>query len=320
MTTGFPELELPYDRTFLERVPLSFLRLDELATGALDSREMHSDGYWKIESRSETVAYVALRKGQPYRIIGRDFTRFDRFLTWVQGQTASNELFLTCRFLSEGGLKYAVRCLEEKPVLSRLSSSSGQITELRDTLASRGESGLLRLEESTGTILVPILDGKPEMALLPGGALDSRSASDLLRGGISRECEGFFYAGETPQLSAVGLAEIPVLLDSFNNWFRRMSGLWPDSYGVSVKLFGKLREKRPYVQDLVLKPDGLSLRGPFSQPGKLPGVVMVLVKAISKKYSDPEEAMMYFPEVNMARKHSLVNLGLGKIMGRNGQG
>ena len=318
VTGGYPQIELPYYRGFLERVPLTYLKLHELAAGALDSRDMHSDGYWKIESRSETVAYVALRRGEPYRIIGMDFTQFDSFLSWLQKQAASTEMFLTCRFLPDNSLKYAVRCLEEQPVLSKLRSTSGQISELLDTLSTRGESGLLRLEEDNNrTILIPVLGGEPLMAILPGTTLDSSGASDYIQKSISENCKGYFYSGETPELSPIGLAEIPLLLRGFNNWFARMSGIWPDSFGVSVKLFGKLREKKPFVQDLILKPDGLSLRGPFSQPGKLPAVIVVLVKAIAKKYDDPQRAIKLFREVNMAARHALLNLGLGKIMGKS---
>jgi len=310
------DVNLPYSRGFLERVPVGYVNLPDLASAALECRDMHGDALWKVETRSEIVACAFARKGHPYSVVGKEVARFDDLVTWIQKESPRNELFLTLRFLHEGSLPYAVRCMTEEPVLCRLHASSGQVMEIFDSMRERRESGLLRLSYGDSGALVPVEEGKPAAVWLPGASMDREHAAGWLKN-LREDSEGYFYGGTTEPLPAVGLAEIPVVLGAFNNWFVRICGIWQEGFGISVNLFAKLREKKPEVQNLVLKPSGLSLRGPFAEPGSLPGLVIVLTKAIAKKHEDPARCMKYFREVNMASRTALQAMGLGQLMGRN---
>lgn len=316
MSIHLLDARLPYSRAFLERVPTAYLNLQELASSAVESREMQGDVSWRIEDRSKTLALAFFRNGRPYQVVGREVTRFEDIVTWVQKEGQKHEFFLTLRFLHEGSLPYAVRCATEQPVLSRLKASGGQVAELFDSLRKRGESGLIRLSTGDSGTLVPVVGGEVLTVWSSEGASTPEQGVALLEGELPPGTEGYFYGGITEPLPAVGLAEIPIVLGAFNNWFARICGIWPEAFGISVNLFGKLREKKPLVRSLVLMPSGLSLRGAFPEPGKMPDVIIVLAKAIAKKNEDPTKCMKYFREVNMATRTVLQELGLGQLMGR----
>ena len=310
------EIPLPYSRGFLDRVPVGYVNLPDLASAALECRDMHGDAFWKVENRSETVACAFSRKGHPYCIIGRDAARFEDFVSWLQKDGPKNEFLLTLRFLHDGSLPYAVRCMTEPPVLKRLAAGSGQVAELLASMGRSRESGLVRLASGDSGTLVPVVEGRVQAIWLPGSSLGGDRAADWLAS-VPPDAEGFFHGGITEPLPAVGLSEIPVVLGAFNNWFVRICGIWPEGFGIAVNLFARLREKKPEVQSLVLKPSGLSLRGAFREPGALPGILILLTKSIAKRHEDPVRCMKYFREVNMAGRTALQALGLGQLMGRN---
>ncbi|MBN2586864.1 MAG: hypothetical protein JXR55_06190, partial [Candidatus Fermentibacteraceae bacterium] len=53
--------DLPFSVNYFENIPVRYLNLRELARGALDSRELHRDGYWRVDNAGGPVAYHAIK-------------------------------------------------------------------------------------------------------------------------------------------------------------------------------------------------------------------------------------------------------------------
>lgn len=304
---------LPYSEAYFEGVSVRFLNLRELSRGALDSRDLHRDGYWRIDSRTGVVAYHAIKNGTPYRFIGRDAKGLEDFLHWLENDI--KEMHLSYYFVENDVLKYLLRCWTDQPVLRKLSGSRGQIMDLYENVVGKGESGLIRTVKDDVTALFPIINGKTDVGWLPGRTLDGPEVWEYLEYEASSGCSGYYYPGETHSLSGVGLDEISLLLSAFNSWYTVLLDMWPDCFMQSVHVFGSMRKEIPLLGKLVLIPDeGLQQKKAFDDPQRLPEVITFLVKAISKENDHPDKCIQLFRDVNQDQRHALTSAGLGELM------
>jgi hypothetical protein len=306
---------LPYSSKYLENISVRYLNLKELARGALDSRELHRDGYWRIDNEKGPVAYHAIKNGTPYRFIGRDVKGLEEFLDWLEKDI--DELFLSYYFLEDSVLRYLMRCWTEEPVLRKLNGSRGQIMELYEKLVSKGKSGLVSVIKDNRITLIPIIDGEAEKGWMPEKVLDGPGVWEYLEYEAGNGGIGYFYPGKTSLLSDVGLDEISLLIGAFNKWYILLLEMWSDCFMQSVNVFGRLRQEKPVLGKLVFIPDeGLQQKGSFDDPQRLPSVIIQLIKAISAEYSDPESCLDMFKEVNKDQWHALNSTGLAELMGK----
>lgn len=315
MTDILLEETLPYSSKYFENISIRYLNLRELARGALDSRELHRDGYWKIDNSGGPVAYHAIKNGTPYRFIGRDVKGLEEFLEWLENDIT--ELMLSYYFLEDDVLRYLMRCWTEEPVLRRLKGSRGQIMELYEKLVSKGKTGLIRVVKNDSTALIPINEGDAEIGWLPERVLDGPGVWEYLEyeavdGGI-----GYFYPGRTRTLSGVGLDEINLLIEAFNNWYVILLEMWSDCFMTSVNVFGTLRQDNPVLESMVLIPDeGLNQKGSIDDPQRLPEVIEQLVNEIAKEHSKPDDCLELFRNVNKDQRHALSSAGLSQLVGK----
>ncbi len=85
----------------------------------------------------------------------------------------------------------------------------------------------------------------------------------------------------------------------------------------SVNVFGMLRQGKPVLANMVFIPDeGLQQKGSFEDPQRLPGVLILLIKAISAEYSDSSKCLKLFRDVNKDQRHALNSAGLSELMGK----
>ncbi len=306
---------LPYSSKYLENISVRYLNLRELARGALDNRELHCDGYWKIENETGPVAYHAIKNGTPYRFIGRDVKGLEDFLKWLQNDIT--ELSLSYYFLETDVLKYLLRCWTEEPVLRKLKGSRGQIMELYEKLISKSKSGLLRVVKKNITTLIPIIEGKAEIGWMPEKTLDGPEVWEYLEYEARNGGTGYFYPGKTLSLSGVGLDEISLLINAFNRWYVLLMEMWSDCFMQSVNVFGTLRQEKPVLGKLVFIPDeGLQQKGSFDDPQRLPDVLVLLIKAISAEHNNPATCMQLFRDANKDQSHALNSAGLSELIGK----
>ncbi len=304
---------LPYSVKYFENVSVRYINLRELARGALDSRELHRDGYWKITDSDGTVAYHAIKNGTPYRFIGRDVKGLGDFIKWLEKEV--KELFISYYFLEEGTLKYLMRCWTEEPVLRRLQGPEGQISELFEKLLDKGKTGLLRIDVQDEMVLIPVIEGRVEVGWMPGRVLDTTGVEEVLYGEAAKSGVGFFYPGETPSLSGIGLDEISLLLSAFNKWYTTLMDTWSDCFMESVNVFGTLRQECPLLDRMALIPDeGLQQKGSFDDPQRLPEVIATLVTSISERHRNPDQCLEVFRKVNKDQRHALNSVGLSDLM------
>ncbi len=305
---------LPYSQAYFERISVRFLNLRELSRGALESRDLHRDGYWRIDNRTGVVAYHAIKNGTPYRFIGREAKGLEDFLHWLESDV--KELHLSYYFVENNVLKYLLRCWTDQPVLRKLNGSKGQIMDLYEKLIGKGESGLIRTVKGGITALFPIDNGKADIGWLPGRTLDGPEVWEYLEYEASTGCSGYFYPGETQSLSGVGLDEISLLLSAFNSWYTVLLDMWPDCFMQSVHIFGTMRKEIPLLGKLVLIPDeGLQQKKAFDDPQRLPEDIIYLVKAISQENAHPDKCIQLFKDINSDQRHALTSAGLGELMG-----
>ncbi|MCD4775523.1 MAG: hypothetical protein K8S15_05665 [Candidatus Aegiribacteria sp.] len=306
---------LPYSSKYLENISVRYLNLRELARGALDSRELHRDGYWRIDNESGPVAYHAIKKGTPYRFIGRDVRGLDDFLNWLENDIT--ELNLSYYFLEDSVLKYLLRCWTEEPVLRKLKGSRGQIMELYEKLIGKRKSGLLRVVKENIITLIPIVEGEAEIGWMPERTLDGPEVWEYLEYEARNGGTGYFYPGKTISLSGVGLDEISLLINAFNQWYVLLLEMWSDCFMQAVNVFGTLRQEKPILGKLVFIPDeGLQQKSSFNDPQRLPDVLILLVKAISAEHNNPEICLKLFRDSNKDQKHALNSAGLSELMGK----
>jgi len=304
---------LPYTSKYLENISVRYLNLRELARGALDSRELHRDGYWRIDNENGPVAYHAIKNGTPYRFIGCNVKGLEDFLDWLESDIT--EIRLSYYFAEGGMLRYLMRCWMEEPVLRKLQGSRGQIMELYEKLVSKGRSGLIRIVKDEQTILIPIVEGSADVGYLPGGELDGPGVWEFLEYKVLEGGVGYFYPGKTGTLSGVGLDEISLLIGSFNKWYIILLERWPDCFMVSVNVFGNLRQELQVLASTVLLPDeGLQQKGSFEDPQRLPQAITALVKGISSENNNPQACLQLYRDLNKDQRHALVSAGLGELV------
>jgi hypothetical protein len=306
---------LPYSSKYLENISIRYLNLRELARGALDSRELHRDGYWRIENETGPVAYHAIKNGTPYRFIGRDVKGLTDFINWLENDIT--ELNLSYYFLENNVLKHLLRCWTEKPVLRKLQGSRGQIMELYEKLIGKGKSGLLRVVKENITTLIPIVEGKAEIGWMPEKTLDGPEVWEYLEYEARNGGTGYFYPGKTVSLSGVGLDEISLLISAFNRWYVLLLEMWSDCFMQSVNVFGTLRQEKPILGKLVFIPDeGLQQKGSFDDPQRLPDVLVLLIKSIASQHNNPGICLQLFKDTNKDQKHALNSVGFIELMGK----
>jgi len=306
---------LPYSVKYFENIPVRYLNLHELARGALDSRELHRDGYWRVDNDSGPVAYHAIKNGTPYRFIGKDVKGLEDFLNWLKSDIT--EMSLSYYFLEDGVLKYLMRCWTEEPVLRRLQGSRGQIMELYEKLVGKKKSGLIRVVMNECTTLIPIIEGRADIGWMPQRIMDGPGVWEFLEYEVINGGVGFFYPGKTQSLSGVGLDEISLLVGAFNKWYLALLESWPDCFMESVNIFGNLRQEKPALSKMVLIPDeGLQQKGSFDDPQRLPDVIMTLITSISGRHRNPEICIQLFRDMNRDQRHALGSAGLAEIMGK----
>ncbi|MEN8208342.1 MAG: hypothetical protein ABFR50_03735 [Candidatus Fermentibacteria bacterium] len=306
---------LPFSAVYLENISVRYINLRELARGALASRVLHRDGYWRIDNENGPVAYHAIKNGTPYRFIGRDVRGLSDFISWLESDIT--ELTISYYFLEDSVLRYLMRCWTEEPVLRKLNGARGQIMELYEKLLNKDKSGLIRVVKDNRTTLIPIIDGEAETGWMPEKTLDGPEIWEFLEyeavnGGI-----GYFYPGKTILLSGVGLDEISLLIGAFNNWYMVLLSIWSDCFIQSVNVFGTLRQEKPVLGNMVFIPDeGLQQKGSFEDPQRIPAVLSSLIKAISAEHNNPEKCLNLFKDVNKDQRHALNSAGLSELMGK----
>ncbi len=306
---------LPFSSKYLENISVRYLNLHELARGALASRELHRDGYWRIDNENGPVAYHAIKNGTPYRFIGRDVKGLKDFLNWLENDIT--ELTLSYYFLEDNVLKYLMRCWTEEPVLRKLNGSKGQIMELYEKLVNKSKSGLIRVVKDNITTLIPIIDGTADTGWMPEKVLDGPEVWEFLEYEALNGGSGYFYPGMTTSLSGVGLDEISLLIGAFNQWYMLLLNMWSDCFIQSVNVFGMLRQEKPILGNLVFIPDeGLQQKGSFDDPQRLPEVLILLIKAISAEHSKPGKCLQLFKDVNKDQRHALNSAGLSELIGK----
>jgi hypothetical protein len=308
------EIRLPFKRTFLEGVPLRFINLTELSRGTLDSRDLAEDGYWKVWA-DKPVAYLMLREGRPYRIIGHespDLGSFIRFLT-----KDSRELSLTFRFVDKGCLPCLLRTWTEEPVIRDLKHSADDVMELLRSLKKSKESGLLQLRWEDDLGLVPVSSGKIAKAFLPGRTVQGRELLNFLSKELSKEAVGDFYPGKMEALSPVGVAEVSLLIDSFNNWLEALRPTWPECDDITQELFKKLCQQEQCMKAFKFyMEDGLFLQKPLERTDRLPSVLTDLIKGIAERHASEETCIKVFGSANRENKMALASAGLNEIVGK----
>ncbi len=306
---------LPFSSIYLENISVRYLNLRELARGALDSRELHCDGYWRIDNENGPVAYHAIKNGTPYRFIGHDVKGLEDFLIWLENDIT--ELILSYYFLEDNVLRYLMRCWTEEPVLRKLSGARGQIMELYEKLVNKGKSGLIRVVKDNMTTLLPIVDGTAETGWMPEMTLDGPGVWEFLEYEAGNGGTGYFYPGKTAFLSGVGLDEISLLINAFNKWYMLLLDFWSDCFIQSVNAFGMLRQEKPVLGKMIFIPDeGLQQKGSFEDPQRLPEVIILLIRAISAEHNDPERCLKLFKDTNKDQRHALNSAGLSELMGK----
>lgn len=304
---------LPYARSFLERVPLRFINLDELTRGALENRDLAGDAYWCVESQGDPLAYLVLRLGRPHQLIGHPGPALVNFLRWIR--TDKRELTLTYRFVEEETLKYLMRCWTEEPVLENLDHSSGDIRDLLQGLKRTRESGLLGIRNNGNLSLIPIENGRISICYTPGRMLNSDELISYLSHGLNKTAVAAFYSGLTKPLSSIGISEVVLLVQAFNDWLESMRPTWPSCDKLAEIMFEKLKARETAMKCFSYDPgEGIMLNELPLETSSLSKVFMVYIKSLARRHPSPENVQKLFGSVNRENKMALTAAGLGSMM------
>jgi hypothetical protein len=304
---------LPYSRTFFERVPMRFVNVRELAKGSLESRDLVEDAYWQIDADSEPVAFLVLFGGRPHHLIGHRGPTMNAFLRWLT--TDDRELVLSYRFVEEGTLPLLMRCWTEEPDLQDLSHKDGDIKELLKGLSSSGESGLMAIRSDGKVDLVPVEKGKLSVGFGPGHSIEGNRLIKLLSHDLADDAKADFYAGATKPLSSIGIAEIGLLVQSFNEWLEAIRPTWPSCDKLADAMFGKLQGREDSMKAFIYEVgDGLILNELPEDTSNLAKVFVVLVKSLTRRHPSPDNALKLFGSVNKENKIALVSAGLSPLL------
>ncbi len=303
---------LPYSRTFLEKVPLQFVNLDELVKGALDHRSLAGDAYWQIDALNEPVAYLILRNGRPYRIVGYSGPSVNAFITWLRRD--NRELTLTYRFVEDGTLPLLLRCWTEEPVLQDLENSRGDVMSVLKSVRKLGETGLFKLRTGGKATLIPIDEGRISAAFGPGSVITGKAIQQLLSEQLDESSFADYYPGPTGMLSQVGIAEAQLIVSAFNVWLEAASPTWPECKRIATTVFTAMKSKETCFGSLSYDPeDGMFLEALPVETDKMPAAFSALVKSLARKHPSPESCMKLFGSVNKEKKLALSTAGLAPL-------
>ena len=303
---------LPFSRTFFEGVPVRFVNLDELVRGALEDRSFAGDAYWQIDAE-EPLAYLILRGGRPYRIIGYSGPSVNAFIHWIRRD--NRELKLTYRFVDAGTLPLLVRCWTEEPVLQELDNSNGDLMSVLRNLRRIEASGLMRVRSASASTLIPVEDGRLSAAFGAGSILKGKLIVSFLTEQLDPGATADFYPGPTPDLPRVGISEAQLVVQSFNAWLDAAKPTWPECARIASTVFGVLKEKESCFGSLSYNvDDGLFLESLPVDTESIPEVFTTMIKSVAKKHPSPENCLRLFGSVNRERKLALAAAGLSSVL------
>jgi hypothetical protein len=305
-------LSLPYLRTFFEKVPLKFVNLEELSRGALESRALAGDAYWRIDA-DNPIAYLALRKGRPYQIIGSDSPDLRSFLSWLRHDR--RELTITYHFVAEGALPCLLRYWTEDPVLCGLENSQGDVLEMLLSMKKSEESGLLKLKFGSNLGLIPVSSGKLSKAFLPGRTLVGRELITFLKSEETSSAVADFFMGRTSDLSPLGISEVLLLLASVNIWLESLRPIWPACDAVLPNLFKEEQMVEICLESITYEQgDGFYIRSTLVESESLPSAFAGLINALCEKHPSSANALKLFFTKNKANRIALDAIGLTPLL------
>ncbi len=305
-------VDLPYIRSFFDRVPVHFLNLDALVRGGTELRDFRKDCYWSVSDGNGIFTRLIFRQGKPYYISGSDCLDSASFLSMIRND--KRELYLSLHFLDERALGPVIKYLTEEPVLTELDNSSGELVQLLKSLKKSGESGMISLHVNGGISLIPICEGKISKGFLPGRTIAGRELIQFLK---SPEGSGLaeFFDGPVAEPSALGIGEINLILASVNAWLESIGPVWPQSRSLMPVYVEKIRKKYPALEPLQYDlSEGLSLQSFIAESSELPRAMAALVKSICKKHPASETALKLFVKINSERSVALKSTGLLELL------
>jgi hypothetical protein len=303
---------LPFSRTFFEKVPLQFINLDELVKGSLEDRNFTGDAYWQIDA-VEPLAYLFLRGGRPYTIVGYSGPSVTAFINWLRRD--KRELTLTYRFVEEGSLPALVRCCTEEPVLQNLDNDQGDVMEILRALKRTEESGLLRIKAQGVTTLVAIDKGSLLMAWGDGASLKGKDILAFLSGHLSSGATADLYPGATGELATVGIAEAQLLVGAFNTWMEAAIPTWPECSTIALNVFKTLKEKETCLSSFVYSAEeGLSLQALPSDTDRVAQVFASMIRSMCRKHPAPVACTKLFITSNRQNKMALEATGIAALL------
>lgn len=305
-------LVLPYTRVFFEKVPLKFVNLDELSRGALESRTLAGDAYWRVDAESP-VSYLVLRKGRPYQVIGVDSPDLRSFLSWLRHD--KRELTITYHFVEEGTLPYLLRYWTEDPVLCGLENSQGDILETLLSMKNSRESGLLQIKYGDNLGLIPVTAGKLSTAFLPGRTLHGKDLLAFLKSEETSSAMADFYIGETLSLSPLGISEVLLILTSVNTWLDSLRPVWPACDAVLPSLFKDKQKEDVCLESVTYEEgDGFYLSATLVESENLPAAIAELILALTEKHPSSANALKLFFSKNKTNAIALESIGLTQLL------
>ena len=312
--SGFLAREaLPYSRTFLEKVPLQFINLDELARGALEDRNFAGDAYWQIDA-DEPLAYMILRSGRPYTIIGYSGPSTTAFINWLRRD--KRELTLTYRFVEDGALPFLVRCCSEEPVLQELDNDKGDLMEVFQAVSRNEDSGLFRIRSGDVSTLIPVDGGRLQVAFGAGQSLRGKSVLSFLSEQLDPGSTADFFPGATGNLASVGIAETQLLVGAFNTWLEAAIPTWPECTNIAMNLFKTLKDKEECLSSFDYSTEeGLSMQSFPSDTERIPKVFASLIGSMCKKHPAPSACSKLFMSSNRQNKMAIEATGLASLLG-----
>ncbi len=304
---------LPFSRTFFEKVPLQFINLDELVKGSLEDRRFAGDAYWQIDSEDIPQAYLILRGGRPYRIIGYSGPSVNAFMNWLRKD--KRELTLTYRFMEHNSLPYLLRCCTEEPVLQDLDNDTGDIMDVLRALRRKEESGLLRIRALGQSTLVPVEKGKLQMAFGPGSILKGKAILTYLTEQLPPKAVADLYPGQTAEPAGVGISEAQLLVSSFNNWLEAARPTWPECANIASTVFKTLKQKEECLSSFSYDvEDGLFLEALPAETEKIPSVFANIVRTMCRKHPSPGACNKLFLSSNKHSKLALEAMGIASLL------
>jgi hypothetical protein len=305
-------LSLPYSRTFFERVPLKFVNLDELSRGALESRALAGDAYWRIDAETP-ISYLVLRKGRPYQVIGSDSPDLRSFLSWLRHD--KRELTITYHFVEEGTLPYLLRYWTEDPVLCGLENSQGDILETLLSMKESRESGLLQIKYGGKLGLIPVTAGKLSTAFLAGRTLHGKELLTFLKSEETSSAMADFYIGETLPLSPLGISEVLLILTSVNIWLDSLRPVWPACDAVLPNLYKDKQKEDVCLESITYEEgDGFYLSATLIESEKMPAAIADLIITLAERHPSSANAMKLFLSKNKANAIALESIGLTQLL------